>query len=58
MFRKCAAIPFVCFDMTACDTLNLFSSRMHLVMKCQQTDKETTAHKADCAEFSSNCALK
>jgi hypothetical protein len=27
-------------------------------MKCQQTEKETTARKADCAEFNNNCALK
>jgi hypothetical protein len=27
MLRNCAAILFVCFDMTACDTLSLFSRR-------------------------------
>ena len=25
MLRNCAAILFVCFDMTACDALSLFS---------------------------------
>ena len=25
MLRNCAAILFVCFDMTACDSLSLFS---------------------------------
>ena len=27
MLRNCGAILFVCFDMTACDTLSLFSRR-------------------------------
>jgi hypothetical protein len=58
MLRNCAAILFVCFDMTACDALTSYlAARPHLIMKRQQAEKED---KADCicAEFISNCALK
>ena len=37
MLRNCAAILFVCFDMTACDALSLFSRPAALDYESHET---------------------
>ena len=53
MLRNCAAILFVCFDMTACDTLSLFSRRSGALDYEMPADREGN-HGKQAKQFALN----